>query len=261
MIKKASFDFLRRVLTKCRVHVCILPDDGEVPDMGLRDVLGQGSGVTRRLELKDVRERTLYSFRDGFGCSYMFFRMGERVVSIGPWLREAPDETFLAELGGRVGAELTGSAGLRRYFEALPRLPDNSPLFAVVEAFLEEVWRDGYATETFSSAPAARYSPPIRKALLYVESSIGGELTLSRLASEIGLNPSYLSDLFKKETGRTLTEHVNLLRISRARRMLRETTLQVQAVAQNCGIHDVNYFSKVFKKYTGKTPLQYRKEN
>ena len=64
----------------------------------------------------------------------------------------------------------------------------------------------------------------------------------------------------KKETGRTLTEHINLLRISRARRMLRETALQVQTVAQHCGIHDVNYFSKVFKKYTGKTPLQYRKE-
>ena len=72
-------------------------------------------------------------------------------------------------------------------------------------------------------------------------------------------NPSYLSELFKKETGRTLTEHINLLRISRARRMLRETALQVQAVAQHCGIQDVNYFSNVFKKYTGKTPLQFRK--
>ena len=241
--------------------MCILPDDGEVPDMGLRDMLGQGISEMLGREPDGLGEGTLYSFCDGFGCSYMLFRMGERVVSIGPWLREAADEPFLAQLTERMGADPATACRLRRYFEDLPRLPDSGPLFAVVETFLEEEWKGTCHRETLSPAPAARYSPQVRKALLYIESSIGGELTLSRLASEMGLNPSYLSDLFKKETGRTLTEHINLLRISRARRMLRETALQVQAVAQHCGIQDVNYFSKVFKKYTGKTPLQYRTEN
>jgi len=103
------------------------------------------------------------------------------------------------------------------------------------------------------------YSPPVQKAMLYIEASISGELSLKRLAQEININPSYLSDLFKKETGSTLTEHINRRRIDRACRLLKETALQVQTVAQYCGIQDVNYFSKVFKKYTGKTPSEYRK--
>lgn len=107
---------------------------------------------------------------------------------------------------------------------------------------------------------AEKYSPPVRKALLYISASLNGELSLKKLAQEININPSYLSDLFKKETGSTITEHINETRMKRAAQMLVETTLQVQTVAQYCGIQDVNYFSKVFKKYTGKTPMQYRKE-
>ena len=112
--KKASFDFLRRVLTKCRVHMCILPDDGEVPDMGLRDMLGQGIGGMFGREPDGLSERTLYSFCDGFGCSYMLFRIGERVVSIGPWLREVPDEPFLAQLTERKAADRACALSLRR---------------------------------------------------------------------------------------------------------------------------------------------------
>ncbi len=65
--ENTSFDFLRRVLTKCRINMCILPDDRAVADMGLRDMLGQGlDGVFGR-EPDGLRERTLYSFCDGFG--------------------------------------------------------------------------------------------------------------------------------------------------------------------------------------------------
>ena len=72
------------------------------------------------------------------------------------------------------------------------------------------------------------------------------------------VSAGYLSSLFKQETGETLTEHVNRKRVKFAMRLLGTTRLQVQTIAQHCGILDVHYFSKVFKKYAGMTPKEYR---
>ncbi|MBQ6989418.1 MAG: helix-turn-helix transcriptional regulator, partial [Clostridia bacterium] len=73
-------------------------------------------------------------------------------------------------------------------------------------------------------------------------------------------NASYLSDLFHRETGKTITEYVTELRMNHAAALLQKTTLQIQTVAQHCGISDVNYFSKLFKKQYLVTPRQYRAE-
>ena len=58
--------------------------------------------------------------------------------------------------------------------------------------------------------------------------------------------------------GQTLTDYVNSRRVEQAAAMLRSGTLQVQTVAQYCGIPDVNYFSKLFKRYTGVSPKEFR---
>jgi YesN/AraC family two-component response regulator len=58
--------------------------------------------------------------------------------------------------------------------------------------------------------------------------------------------------------GQTLTDYVNSRRVEQAASMLRSGTLQVQTVAQYCGIPDVNYFSKLFKRYTGVSPKEFR---
>ena len=106
----------------------------------------------------------------------------------------------------------------------------------------------------------SKYSPPVQKAILHIGASLNSDLSLSSLASNLGLSRSYLCDLFKKETGTTVTEYINQKRVKRATHLLSTTKLQVQTVAQHCGMSDVNYFSKLFKKYTGKTPNEYRKE-
>ena len=56
-----------------------------------------------------------------------------------------------------------------------------------------------------------------------------------------------------------VAEYVNTKRIEKAKHLLRSTNIQVQNIAQNCGILDVNYFTKIFKKYTDKTPNEFRK--
>ncbi len=103
------------------------------------------------------------------------------------------------------------------------------------------------------------YSLLIQKAILHIDADITADLSLKNLSATLGVTPSYLSTLFKKEIGMPLTEYVNKHRTEKAKQLLLSSNLQVQQIAQNCGILDVNYFTKIFKKYTGKTPNEYRK--
>ena len=105
-----------------------------------------------------------------------------------------------------------------------------------------------------------RYSAPVQKAIMYMEAEPARDLHLQHLAHTLNLSAGYLSTLFHRETGKTVTEYVTHVRMETAANLLRSTQLQIQTVAQHCGITDVNYFSKVFKKHFGVTPRQYRQE-
>lgn len=98
----------------------------------------------------------------------------------------------------------------------------------------------------------------IRKVLTRIDSDLTADLSLKTQAELLNVNSSYLSTLFKKETGYTLTEYVNRKRMEHAIFLLNSTNMQVQMIAQYCGIPDVNYFTKTFKKLVGKTPKEYR---
>ena len=102
------------------------------------------------------------------------------------------------------------------------------------------------------------FSAPVQKTITYIDSDIGANISTSMLANMQNVSASYLSSIFKKETGKSITEYINLKRVEMAKDLLKKTNLQVQTIAQHCGIMDMNYFSKVFKKYTGKTPKEYR---
>ncbi len=102
------------------------------------------------------------------------------------------------------------------------------------------------------------YSPLVQKTILHIESDLAGDLGLSRLARLGSVSPAYLSGLFKKETGQTVTAYVNGKRIHHAKYLLRTTGLQIQTIAQHCGILDLHYFCRLFKQATGKTPTAYR---
>ena len=102
------------------------------------------------------------------------------------------------------------------------------------------------------------YSPFVQKIVTTIDSDLTADLSLRSFARILNVNSSYLSVLFKKETGKTLTEYVSQKRMEHAAYLLRTTKLQIQTVAQHCGMYDVNYFAKMFKKITGKTPKEYR---
>ena len=113
--------------------------------------------------------------------------------------------------------------------------------------------------ELIKRRSTALYSEPVRQILVTIDASIDGDLSLKRFANELFLNTSYLSSLFKKETGVTLTDYVNQNRISTAKRLLKSTTLSIQAVAAAVGIPDIHYFTRLFRRETGLSPREYRK--
>ena len=102
------------------------------------------------------------------------------------------------------------------------------------------------------------YSPPVQKVITSIDADLSANLSLRSFAQMLNVSGSYLSTLFKKETGQTLTEYINSRRIHHAMRLLETTNLQIQNIAQNCGIVDVQYFSKMFKRIAGCTPKEYR---
>ena len=104
----------------------------------------------------------------------------------------------------------------------------------------------------------SKFSPAVQKTIVTVDSDLTADLSLNALSALNNVSAGYLSTLFKNETGQTLTEFVNRRRIKMAKKLLKTTNLQVQTIAQHCGILDVQYFTKLFKKYEGKTPKEYR---
>lgn len=84
-------------------------------------------------------------------------------------------------------------------------------------------------------------------------------LTLAKIAEELYTNHSYLSRLFKKETGLSFTEHLTKVRMEKAITLLNTSEMKAYQIAEQIGISDAYYFSNCFKKYTGKTVSEYRK--
>ena len=104
----------------------------------------------------------------------------------------------------------------------------------------------------------SKYSALVQRVIIRIESDLTADLSLSALSAICNVTPAYLSAVFKKETGQSLTNYVNKKRIETAKHMLKNTNLQIQTVAQHCGILDLHYFSRMFKKYAGQTPSEYR---
>lgn len=105
------------------------------------------------------------------------------------------------------------------------------------------------------------YSPAVQKVMNYVNLNVAEPLTLKSLAAMCFISPSYLSALFKQEAGTTLIDYINTQRVNRAAQLLEHSSHAIAAVAEEVGILDVNYFTKIFKKTLGVTPTRYRREH
>lgn len=86
-------------------------------------------------------------------------------------------------------------------------------------------------------------------------------LMLQDVAGEVGMSQSHFSTVFAQETGITFTQYLTALRIGKAKELLAATQMRSSEIAFAVGYNDAHYFSYLFKKQTGMTPSEYRREN
>lgn len=85
------------------------------------------------------------------------------------------------------------------------------------------------------------------------------DIDLTYISGVIGLNASYISKVFSRQTGETITDCLNGIRIAKAKQFLRDhPNLKVYEIAHSVGYGDKIYFQKLFKRIVGVTPLEYR---
>lgn len=106
----------------------------------------------------------------------------------------------------------------------------------------------------------SKYSPIVNAALSEIDLHLTRKITLHSIAEKLNVNKEYLSRVFHKEVGSTLTNYINNERIHASLKLLITTTDTITDIASSVGIHDVNYYTKLFRKEYGKTPSDYRKE-
>lgn len=104
-----------------------------------------------------------------------------------------------------------------------------------------------------------RNNYPIECAKSYIAEHLGEPFRLEDIAKKTLLTPSYLSVLFKKEMGETISDYTQKLRLEKAKALLRTTNLNINEISIQVGYTDSKHFSKVFKKVLGVRPKEYRK--
>lgn len=106
----------------------------------------------------------------------------------------------------------------------------------------------------------AEINPLIQRTIEYIINNISGDLSLKHLSVTFNVNPSYLGQLFKSETGELFTNYLNKIRIEKAIQLLTTSKLNANEIALRVGYVNANYFYTCFKKFTGKYPMDYRRD-
>lgn len=109
-----------------------------------------------------------------------------------------------------------------------------------------------------SSSISGNYSPEVIQALDYIQNNYSRKISLAAVAEHVGLSSGYLCRIFKEETSVSINAYINNLRMTRAGELLKDKNSYIKEVAISVGFEDQLYFSRLFKRYYGMTPSEYR---
>lgn len=156
------------------------------------------------------------------------------------------------DAGADVGAVFVLNASSLRGIVTLTGLEELSVrLSAVMHRFISCAF----------DVPAVRGSDTVHRIMRYVRTHLSEKITLEDLAREIFLSRTYISGVFKAQTGLSLSSYIMSARVSKAKRLLRESRMSLSDVAAGCGFEDQSYFTRIFTRETGTSPKKYRDAN
>lgn len=94
----------------------------------------------------------------------------------------------------------------------------------------------------------------------YIKSHLADDLSLTRIAQEVSLNPSYLSRWYKRTTGKGISDYILEKKVELSKELLLGTALKMHEISGQLGFSDQHYFFRFFKKTVGCTPQEYREQ-
>jgi AraC family transcriptional regulator len=112
----------------------------------------------------------------------------------------------------------------------------------------------GLDTRARGGLPPAR----LRRVLEYIEANLGDNVRLNALAAEVGVSAFHFSRLFKQSTGRSPHQYLLGRRLERAKTLLRQPRTTLAEISVSTGFTDQGHFTKVFRRFVGVTPSEYR---
>lgn len=144
------------------------------------------------------------------------------------------------------------------------RMPLANPLELIVISCISQLFshilqKEYYINNTGEISDRPHKIDLIKSVLEYTEQHYASPITLNELAAVAGMNPKYFCRFFRSITHQTPIEYVNMYRIEKASQMLHNTRMPITDICMECGFNDSSNFIKVFRKYKGMTPNQYRK--
>lgn len=228
----------------------------------------QLSGLTRYDDIRDLitsprslserEEDVLLSIRAG-GKEDLMRRVGEYI----DWMRNERLDPEMAEhellkLVYLAQQSFKAMGQAEAADDAMPHVQireasERGELFGWFRGRMERL-----AEQSIETRDKAKHTS-IDKAKAYMEQHYDRDLSLSEVAEHVGMNAAYLSVLFKEAMGESYIKYLTRLRMERAKVLL-SNGLKVQQVSERTGYHTYRHFSEVFKKYTGKTPGQYKED-
>ena len=128
----------------------------------------------------------------------------------------------------------------------------NGKLNDLLTLLMESSWHQGNST----NAPKKMDISLVKS---FLDEHYKEKLSLESVASHFFIDKHYLARLFKEQYGVTLVTYLQQVRITHAKRMLRFTDKSIEEIGLECGIGELNYFSRVFKKLEGVSPSEFRR--
>ena len=114
-------------------------------------------------------------------------------------------------------------------------------------------------TDTIFFAHDGEGDDIVPKIISFLQSRIYSEISIDELCQHVGYSRGHVCNHFKKATGKTVNNYFQLLKIEEAKRLILETNTDFSGIAEMLGYSNPQYFSKVFRQYTGYTPGNFRK--
>ncbi|OWR29792.1 hypothetical protein CDO73_11900, partial [Saccharibacillus sp. O23] len=141
------------------------------------------------------------------------------------------------------------------FFRDIEEASDARTAILLLERFLR------LAEDKIAEHEGQSGDPNMKKLLAYIEEHYAEPLSLTGLGRHFHFNPSYLSSYFATHNKEGFSEYLNRIRVTKAEELLRTGELSISEISGRVGYSDPGYFTKVFRKQTGFSPSQYRRQH